>query len=198
MERYSYNICNNLMSLRFHCFSCTDTQVQQLRFSWHLPASVYFMEGSLTHQNQQESLTTPWDFHQFRIGALGTKLQSHCKRIFRLSLQLHRSSPLSLKCCSVQDEELQGFSSTLTAGNAPKPTDRPSTACRRNRSVFWVAEKWAQSSLGTWGVSCAEFSGENHWKTPVFVLRNKREHLTQLEAIFQGAVEASMLFANPA
>lgn len=34
------------------------------------------MEASVTHQNQQESLTTPWDSHQFSTGALGTQLQT--------------------------------------------------------------------------------------------------------------------------
>lgn len=81
--------------------SPADTQVQHLGFYWHLPTSVCFMEGSLTHQNQQESLTTG-DFHQFRIGAGGTKLQSPCKTISRLSLQPHRSCPLSLRAAQCQ------------------------------------------------------------------------------------------------
>lgn len=160
-ERYNYNISNNLVLLRFHCCSCTDTQVPHLGFYWHLPTSVYFMEGNLTHQNQKESLTTPWDFHQFRIEAQGqnfratAKQSAGCPCSYAGAVPSPRRAQCKAKSCRAPPAH--------SAGNASSWTHR--------RTKHSLQEK-QECLLGGWkmstvlpvnvGVSCTEFSGVDH------------------------------------
>lgn len=72
----------------YGCWGCVPSPAhayltgRDLGFYWHLPPSVSFLEGSLTHQARQQTWTAFWHFQKYGIRALGTHLHGCCTVIF--------------------------------------------------------------------------------------------------------------------